>query len=113
MMEAASTSETSVNFYQTTQRNNQENSHLQILESLEVLFHDWIVSSGMKFIPSVENIIQLVSVMMTSATNTNRINTQLANTVPKMELCIFGTLKRLKQELTDKLAQASGPISMI
>jgi hypothetical protein len=28
MMEAASTSETSVNFYQTTQRNNLEDSHL-------------------------------------------------------------------------------------
>jgi hypothetical protein len=27
MMEAASTSETSVNFYQTTQRNNPEDSH--------------------------------------------------------------------------------------
>jgi hypothetical protein len=29
MMEAASTSETSVNFYQTTRRNNPEDSHLQ------------------------------------------------------------------------------------
>jgi c-di-GMP-related signal transduction protein len=28
MMEAASTSETSVNFYQTTRRNNQEDNHL-------------------------------------------------------------------------------------
>jgi hypothetical protein len=28
MMEAASTSETSVNFYQTTRRNNQEDTHL-------------------------------------------------------------------------------------
>jgi hypothetical protein len=28
MMEAASTSETSVNFYQTTQRNNPKDSHL-------------------------------------------------------------------------------------
>jgi hypothetical protein len=28
MMEAASTSETSVNFYQTTRRNNPEDSHL-------------------------------------------------------------------------------------
>jgi hypothetical protein len=28
MMEAASTSETSVNFYQTTRRNNPEGSHL-------------------------------------------------------------------------------------
>jgi hypothetical protein len=28
MMEAANTSETSVNFYQTTQRNNPEDSHL-------------------------------------------------------------------------------------
>jgi hypothetical protein len=30
MMEAASTSETLVNFYQTTWRNNPEDSHLQI-----------------------------------------------------------------------------------
>jgi hypothetical protein len=30
MMEAASTSETSVNFYQTTRRNNLEDSHLQV-----------------------------------------------------------------------------------
>jgi hypothetical protein len=30
MMEAASTSETSVNFYQTTRRNNPEDSHLNI-----------------------------------------------------------------------------------
>jgi hypothetical protein len=30
MMEAASTFETSVNFYQTTRRNNPEDSHLQI-----------------------------------------------------------------------------------
>jgi hypothetical protein len=29
MMEAASTSETLVNFYQTTRRNNPEDSHLQ------------------------------------------------------------------------------------
>jgi hypothetical protein len=33
MMEAASTSETSVNFYQTTRRNNPENSHLQTRHS--------------------------------------------------------------------------------
>jgi hypothetical protein len=31
MMEAAGTSETSVNFYQTTRRNIPEDSHLQIL----------------------------------------------------------------------------------
>jgi hypothetical protein len=31
MMEAASTSETSVNFYQTTRRNNPEDSHLELL----------------------------------------------------------------------------------
>jgi hypothetical protein len=30
MMEAASTSETSVNFYQTTRRNTPEDSHLHI-----------------------------------------------------------------------------------
>jgi hypothetical protein len=34
MMEAASTSETSVNFHQTTQRNNPEDSHLQHTECL-------------------------------------------------------------------------------
>jgi hypothetical protein len=32
MMEAASNSETSVNFYQTTRRNNPEDSHLQYLD---------------------------------------------------------------------------------
>jgi hypothetical protein len=31
MMEAASTSETAVNFYQTTRHNNPEDSHLQTL----------------------------------------------------------------------------------
>jgi hypothetical protein len=30
MMEAASTSETSANFYQTTRRNNPEDSHFQV-----------------------------------------------------------------------------------
>jgi hypothetical protein len=35
IMESASTSESSVNFYQTTQRNNPENSHLHFL--LEVM----------------------------------------------------------------------------
>jgi hypothetical protein len=34
IMEAASTSETSVNFFQTTQRNNPEDSRLQIHELL-------------------------------------------------------------------------------
>jgi hypothetical protein len=33
MMEAANTSETSVNFYQTTRRNNPEDSHLHISAS--------------------------------------------------------------------------------
>jgi hypothetical protein len=37
MMEAISTSEASVNFYQTTQRNNREGSHLQVT---------WVVSSA-------------------------------------------------------------------
>jgi hypothetical protein len=32
MMEAASTSETSVNLYQTTRRNNPEDSHLQLTD---------------------------------------------------------------------------------
>jgi hypothetical protein len=34
MMEAASISETLVNFYQTTRRKNPEDSHLQIVRSL-------------------------------------------------------------------------------
>jgi hypothetical protein len=34
MMEVASTSEKSVNFYQTTRRNNPEDGHLQIISSL-------------------------------------------------------------------------------
>jgi hypothetical protein len=34
MMEAASISETSLNFYQTTQRYNTEDSHLQICNKL-------------------------------------------------------------------------------
>jgi hypothetical protein len=37
MMEAVSTSETSVNFYQITQRNNPEDSHLQLLFKLTEL----------------------------------------------------------------------------
>jgi hypothetical protein len=35
MMEAASSSETSVNFYQTTRRSNPEDSHLQSSQNLE------------------------------------------------------------------------------
>jgi hypothetical protein len=37
MMEAASTSETSVNFYQTTRRNNPEDSHLFSCSFLDFL----------------------------------------------------------------------------
>jgi hypothetical protein len=37
MMEAAFTAETSVNFYQTTRRNNPEDSHLQIHLNLSLL----------------------------------------------------------------------------
>jgi hypothetical protein len=37
MMEAASTSEMSVNFYQTTQRNIPEDSHIQACGSLDLL----------------------------------------------------------------------------
>jgi hypothetical protein len=36
MMEAASTSETSINFYQTTRRNIPEDSHLQTSQPFEV-----------------------------------------------------------------------------
>jgi hypothetical protein len=39
MMEAASTSETSVNVYQTTRRNNPEDSHLRLLNGLIKLVH--------------------------------------------------------------------------
>jgi hypothetical protein len=40
MMEAASTSEISVNFYQTTRRNNPEDSHLQSTNhSIASTFH--------------------------------------------------------------------------
>jgi hypothetical protein len=34
LVEAINTSETSVNFYQTTRRNNAEDSHLQVREKL-------------------------------------------------------------------------------
>jgi hypothetical protein len=37
MMEAASTSETSVNFYQTTRRNIPEDSHFRVFFSSQVL----------------------------------------------------------------------------
>jgi hypothetical protein len=43
MMEAASTSETSVNFYQTTRRNISEDSHLQLLDPIRDV---WIVDSA-------------------------------------------------------------------
>jgi hypothetical protein len=39
MMEAASTSETSVNVYQTTRRNNPEGSHTRRRENLKSNFH--------------------------------------------------------------------------
>jgi hypothetical protein len=39
MMEAASTSETSVNFYQTTWRNNPEHSHLHFRRRENLKFH--------------------------------------------------------------------------
>jgi hypothetical protein len=39
MMETASTSETSANFYQTARRNNLEDSHLQTHEYFLLIFH--------------------------------------------------------------------------
>jgi hypothetical protein len=42
MMEAASTSETSVNFYQTTRRNNPEDSHLQTRHCYQVSRKGWV-----------------------------------------------------------------------
>jgi hypothetical protein len=39
MMEAASTSETSVNFYQTTRRNNPEDSHLHNFRRENLKYH--------------------------------------------------------------------------
>jgi hypothetical protein len=43
MMEAASASETSVNFYQTTQRNNLADSHLRTLRSEKLEPHSLLV----------------------------------------------------------------------
>jgi hypothetical protein len=43
MMEAESTSETSVNFYQTTRRNIPEDSHLHIRRRLKLKSHVLIV----------------------------------------------------------------------
>jgi hypothetical protein len=40
MMEAANTSETSVNFYQTTQRNNPADSHLHTRRSENLKSHN-------------------------------------------------------------------------
>jgi hypothetical protein len=40
MMEAAGTSETPVNFYQTTRRNNSEDSHLQTRRRENLKSHD-------------------------------------------------------------------------
>jgi hypothetical protein len=39
MMEAASTSETPVNFYQTTRRYNPEDSHLRVYPDLSILHY--------------------------------------------------------------------------
>jgi hypothetical protein len=44
MMESASTSETSVNFYQTTRRNNPEDSYIQINGNLPACFLSNITS---------------------------------------------------------------------
>jgi hypothetical protein len=41
MMQAASTSETSVNFYRTTRRNNTEDSHLHTHRLEELKFHNF------------------------------------------------------------------------
>jgi hypothetical protein len=46
IMEAASTSETSVNFYQTTQRNNPEDSHLQFHpHHYQLIIHKYLIVS--------------------------------------------------------------------
>jgi hypothetical protein len=45
MMEAASTSETSVNYYQITRRNNPEDSHLHT-HRCEKLRSHWILDTG-------------------------------------------------------------------
>jgi hypothetical protein len=44
MMEAARTSETSVNFYQTTRRNNPEDSHLFIRRCENLKSHTKVLS---------------------------------------------------------------------
>jgi hypothetical protein len=49
MMEAASTSETSVNIYQTTQRNNLEDGHL--LANCQSLFFLWHLDLCLKLFP--------------------------------------------------------------
>jgi hypothetical protein len=51
MMVAASTSKTSVNFHQTTRRNNPEDSHLHRLEGLWSGHEDGVVrTTGVRFI---------------------------------------------------------------
>jgi hypothetical protein len=57
MMEAASTSETSVNFYQTTRRYNPEDSHLRThrrenLKSYSVITY-LLAATGRNFFPAV------------------------------------------------------------
>jgi hypothetical protein len=47
MMEAASTSETLVNFYQTTRRNNPEDSHLHTHRHENLKYHSIIDSFGL------------------------------------------------------------------
>jgi hypothetical protein len=45
MMEAARTSETLVNFYQTTRRYNPEDTHLQDVMKLGILFLTYVIGS--------------------------------------------------------------------
>jgi hypothetical protein len=49
IMEAAKTSETSVNFYQTTQRNNPENSHLHTRRRENLKFHKIYINNTVHF----------------------------------------------------------------
>jgi hypothetical protein len=50
MIEAASTSETSVNFYQTTRRSNPEDNHLHTRRRENLNSHKVVIMFGAKYI---------------------------------------------------------------
>jgi hypothetical protein len=77
-MEAASTSESSVNFYQTTQRNNPENSHLHsfilMTELVEELSLHWasVVNCVLILVcePQLTTLFQSITILLTLLTST-------------------------------------------